>query len=115
MILYGIYIVMTLVVVVVLLLCGQPLYHALINSFSTAGTGGFSVLNASIAGYNSPIVEWVIAIFMLIFSINFNLYYFMLIGNFKDVRKNEELRASINPPIIRFSRGGAGFRLLTGR
>ena len=92
MILYGIYIAMTLVVVLVLLLCGQPLYHALINAFSTAGTGGFSVMNASIAGYNKPIVEWVIAIFMILFSINFNLYYFMLIGHFKEVRKNEELR-----------------------
>ena len=92
MILYGIYIVMTLVVVIALLLCGQPLYHALINSFSTAGTGGFSVMNASIAGYNQPLVEWVIAVFMILFSINFNLYYFMLIGQFKAVRKNEELR-----------------------
>ena len=92
MILYGIYITLTLVVVGILLLCGQPLYHAFVNAFSTAGTGGFSVLNASIAGYNSPIVEWVIAIFMLIFSINFNLYYFMLIGHFKGVRKDEELR-----------------------
>ena len=96
MILYGIYIAMTIVVVIALLICGQPLYHAIINAFSTAGTGGFSVLNASIAGYNSPAVEWVIAIFMLIFSINFNLYYFMLIGHFREVRKNEELRVFLS-------------------
>jgi len=92
MILYGIYIALTLILAVILLICGQPLYHALVNAFATAGTGGFSVLNNSIAGYNSPIVEWVIAIFMLLFGINFNLYYFMLIGNFKEIRKSEELR-----------------------
>lgn len=92
MILYGIYIALTLMLAVILLICGQPLYHALVNAFATAGTGGFSVLNNSIAGYNSPIVEWVIAIFMLLFGINFNLYYFMLIGHFKEIRKNEELR-----------------------
>ena len=100
MILYGIYIAMTLVVVITLLLCGQPLYHALINAFSTAGTGGFSVMNASIAGYNKPLVEWVIAIFMILFSINFNLYYFMLIGHFKEVRKNEELRVFLTIVLI---------------
>ena len=100
MILYGIYIVMTLVVVAILLLCGQPLYHALINAFSTAGTGGFSVMNDSIAGYNKPIVEWVIAIFMILFSINFNLYYFMLIGHFKEVRKNEELRVFLTIVLV---------------
>ena len=100
MILYGIYIAMTLVVVIILLLCGQPLYHALINAFSTAGTGGFSVMNASIAGYNKPLVEWVIAIFMILFSINFNLYYFMLIGHFKEVRKNEELRVFLTIVLI---------------
>ena len=100
MILYGIYIAMTLVVVIALLLCGQPLYHALINAFSTAGTGGFSVMNASIAGYNKPLVEWVIAIFMILFSINFNLYYFMLIGHFKEVRKNEELRVFLTIVLV---------------
>ena len=100
MILYGIYIAMTLLVVIAMLLCGQPLYHALVNAFSTAGTGGFSVMNASIAGYNNPLVEWIIAIFMLLFGINFNLYYFILIGNFKEVRKSEELRVFLSIVLI---------------
>jgi len=100
MILYGIYIALTLLLAVILLICGQPLYHALVNAFATAGTGGFSVLNNSIAGYNSPIVEWVIAIFMLLFGVNFNLYYFMLIGHFKEIRKNEELRVFLSIIIL---------------
>ncbi len=91
LILYGIYIALTCLEVVVLLLCKMPLYDAIVNSFATAGTGGFSVLNNSIAGYQSPAIEWVIAIFMLIFGINFNLFFFILVGKIKDAFKNEEL------------------------
>jgi trk system potassium uptake protein TrkH len=71
----------------------MPLYDAIVNSFATAGTGGFSVLNNSIAGYNSPAVEWIIAVFMLLFGVNFNLFFFILIGRIKEVFKSEELRA----------------------
>ena len=99
-ILYGIYIVLSLIMVAVLLLCGLPLYDSIINMFGTAGTGGFSVLNDSIAGYNSPLVEWVIAVFMIIFGINFNLYYFILIRRAKEVVRNEELRAYLGILII---------------
>ena len=93
LILYGIYIVMTVVLFLILLLCGMDVYHSLVNAFATAGTGGFSVLNSSIAGYNNPAAEWVIAVFMLLFGVNFNLYYFMLIRRFREIKKNEELRA----------------------
>ncbi len=92
LILYGIYIVITLAEVVALLFCGLPLYDALVNSFATTGTGGFSVLPASIGGYNNPAAEWVIAIFMLISGVNFNLYYFILIKSFTPVFKNGELK-----------------------
>lgn len=91
LILYGIYIVMTVLLFVILLLCGMDAYHASVNAFATAGTGGFSVLNTSIAGYNNPAAEWVISVFMLLFGINFNLYYFMLIKRWNEIRKNEEL------------------------
>ncbi|MBE6694809.1 MAG: TrkH family potassium uptake protein, partial [Ruminococcaceae bacterium] len=91
-ILYGIYVVMTIILVVALLLCKLPLYDSLVTAFGTAGTGGFSVLNASIGGYNNPAAEWVIAVFMVLFGINFNLYYFMLIGKARDAFKSEELR-----------------------
>jgi trk system potassium uptake protein TrkH len=93
LILYGIYIALTVLQIIILLLCKMPLYDAIVNSFATAGTGGFSVLNSSIAGYQSPAVEWVIGIFMLLFGINFNLFFFILIGRIKDVFKSEELRA----------------------
>ena len=93
LILYGIYIALTLLQIVLLLLCKMPLYDAVVTSFATAGTGGFSVLNNSIAGYHSPAVEWVIGIFMMLFGINFNLFFFLLIGKIKDIFKSEELRA----------------------
>lgn len=92
LILYGIYIVLTLIEVALLLMCKMPLYDAIVNSFATAGTGGFSVLNNSIAGYNSPAVEWIIAVFMLLFGINFNLFFFIIVGKIKDIFKSEELR-----------------------
>ena len=92
LILYGIYIVLTLIMMAALLLCGMPLYDSAVNSFATAGTGGFSVLNSSISGYNNPAAEWVIAIFMLLFGINFNIYFFLLIKRWRDVLRNEELR-----------------------
>ncbi len=92
MILYGIYIVLTAAQTVLLCICGLPFYDAITTAFATAGTGGFSVKNASIAGYANPAAEWITASFMLIFGVNFNLYYFLLIRKFKDFFKNEELR-----------------------
>ena len=93
LILYGTYIALTLIQVIALLLCRFPLFDAFVTSFATAGTGGFSILNASIAGYQNPAAEWVIAIFMLLFGINFNLFFFVIVGKIKDVFKSEELRA----------------------
>jgi trk system potassium uptake protein TrkH len=92
-ILYGMYVFLTLLEFVILLFTGMSPYDALVSTFSTAGTGGFSVKNISIAGYNNPAAEWVIAIFMLIFGVNFNLYYLILLGKVKDIFKSEEFRA----------------------
>ena len=91
-ILYGIYCVMTLIEIVMLALGGMPLFDSIVNSFATAGTGGFAVLNKSIEGYNSLYAEMVIAVFMVLFGVNFNLYYFILIKQGKQAVKNEELR-----------------------
>ena len=91
-ILYGIYFALTLVEIVALLCTGMPLYDSIVSSLATAGTGGFAVKDLSIAGYANPAAEWVIAIFMVIFGINFNLYYFILIKRAREVWKNEELR-----------------------
>ena len=91
MILYGIYIALTVILAILLVLCRMPLYDSVVNALATAGTGGFSVLNNSIAGYNNPAAEWVLAIFMILFGINFNLYYFVLIRRWREAVKNEEL------------------------
>lgn len=93
LILYTIYLVLTLIMIAALMLCGMDLYHASVNAFATAGTGGFSVLNGSIGGYNNPAAEWVISVFMIVFGVNFNIYFFLLIKRWRDVLKNEELRA----------------------
>lgn len=91
-ILYGIYCALTAVQVVMLLAGGMPLFDSLVTSFATAGTGGFGVLNNSIEGYNSVYSEMVIAVFMLIFGVNFNLYYMFLMKQGRQAIKNEELR-----------------------
>mgnify|MGYP004625184647 CR=1 FL=1 len=92
MILYGIYIAMTVVEVIFLLAGGMPLYDSVVTAFSTAGTGGFGVKNASIAAYGSAYIEWVVTIFMALFGVNFNLFYFILLGQVGRAFRSEELR-----------------------
>lgn len=89
-ILYGIYIFLTVVLAVLLLSGGMNFYDALLTAFSTAGTGGFSVRNGSIAAYNSAYAEIVITVFMFLFSINFNLYFLIITGNVLKALKSEE-------------------------
>lgn len=89
-ILYLIYIVMTFVEVVFLLFGGMSLFESLVHSFGTAGTGGFSVKANGIAAY-SPYIQWVITVFMLLFGVNFNLYYLILIKRFSAAVKSSEL------------------------
>jgi trk system potassium uptake protein TrkH len=92
MILYGIYIVMTVVLILLLLLGGMPLYDSAIHAFGTAGTGGFSIWADSIAHYNSAYIDVVLSIGMILFGVNFNLYYLVLLGKVKTALKSEELR-----------------------
>ena len=91
-ILYGIYLGLTVIMVFCLLLTGMPLYDSVVNAFATAGTGGFAVKNLSIAAYNSPAAEIVISIFMLLFSVNFTVYFLILCGKWKRAFKSDELR-----------------------
>lgn len=91
-ILYGMYVGLSALEVVFLLAGGMNLYEALVHTFSTAGTGGFSNRNASIAAFDSAYIDGVITIFMLLFGVNFNLYYLLLLKNVKDVFRNEELK-----------------------
>lgn len=90
--LYAIYVVMTIAEVLLLLLGGMPLFDSLVNSFATAGTGGFAIKNASIAAYGSYYLQGVIGVFMVLFGINFNIYYLILIGRFSQAIRSEEVR-----------------------
>ncbi len=91
-ILYAIYIGMTLVQVVLMLLGGVSLYDSLVYTFGTAGTGGFSIHADSIAHYRSAYIDVVVTVFMILFGINFNLFYLILIGHVVQALKSEELR-----------------------
>ncbi|WP_099203545.1 TrkH family potassium uptake protein [Miniphocaeibacter massiliensis] len=91
-VLYIIYIAMTIVLVTFLLFGGIGLFDSLLLAFGTAGTGGFGISNAGIAAYNSTYIEVVLSIGMIVFGVNFNVYYLILLGHFKDALKNEELR-----------------------
>ncbi len=90
--LYEMYIILTLLEIFLLVLGGMPVFDSIVNTFATAGTGGFAIKNASIAAYENSYYEYVITIFMFLFSVNFNLYYFLLVKDMKNIFKNEELR-----------------------
>jgi trk system potassium uptake protein TrkH len=89
-ILYVIYAAMTVIEVVLLLFGGMSLFDSIVHSLGSAGTGGFGIKCDSIGGYNSY-CQWVITIFMLLFGVNFNLYYLILIKQFKTAIKSTEL------------------------
>lgn len=91
-ILYVIYLSMTAVLVLLLTLGGMPLFDSFIHAFGTAGTGGFSNKAASIGYYNSAYIDYVLAISMILFGVNFNLYYALFFMRMKNIFKNEELR-----------------------
>ncbi len=89
--LYSIYIVLTLAELVLLLLGGMPFFEAITACFSTAGTGGFAVLNSSMADY-SPYIHYVIILFMLLFGVSFNVYFLVYMKKFRSALQYEELR-----------------------
>ena len=91
-ILYILYFILTALEIIMLMFSGIGFYHSVVTAFATAGTGGFSVKGASIAGYHSPYVEYVVATFMLLFGVNFNLYFFMILRKFKAVFQDTELK-----------------------
>ncbi len=92
MILYGIYITMTVVLIALLLLGGMPLYDSAVHAFGTAGTGGFGIWGDSIAHYDSAYIDVVLSIGMVLFGVNFNIYYLLLMGKVKSILRSEELR-----------------------
>lgn len=91
-ILYYIYAVMTIIEIILLLAGGMPLFDSILHAFGTAGTGGFGIKNTSVGYYNSAYIDVVITVFMILFGINFNMIYFVLIGKAIVAFKSEEVR-----------------------
>ena len=89
-ILYLIYFGMTLAEVICLLAGGMNLFDSVVHTFGTAGTGGFGIRADSIGSY-SPTLQWIIAVFMVLFGINFNLYYLILVKKFRSAFSSGEL------------------------
>ena len=91
-ILYAIYLALTVIQVFCLRIAGMPWYDSFIHAFGTAGTGGFSNRNLSVGAYGNPTFEIIITIFMILFSLNFALYFLVLTGKIKQALKSDELR-----------------------
>lgn len=92
MYMYAMYGALTVLTVILLCAGGMPLFDSVCHAMGTAGTGGFSIKNAGVAFYNSAYIDGVITVMMILFGVNFNMFYFLLIRRFKDVGKNLELR-----------------------
>ena len=90
-ILYIMYLVLSLFEFLLLMLSDMPLFDSLVNTFGTAGTGGFAVKNAGIAAYANPSAEIIMTVFMCLFSLNFSIYFLIIMRKFKTVLRNEEM------------------------
>ena len=89
-ILYGIYTVMTIILIIALIIAGMPVFDSVCHAFGTAGTGGFGVKGDSIASYNK-VCQGIITVGMMMFGVNFNLYYLIIMKKFKDILHSEEV------------------------
>ena len=90
-ILYKIYLGITIAQFIILLLAKMPVFDAICITFGSAGTGGFGVRNDSCGSYTA-LQQWIIAIFCVMFGVNFNFYYFILAKDIKKSLKMEEVR-----------------------
>jgi trk system potassium uptake protein TrkH len=90
-IMYGLYFAITLILFILLIIGGMTPLDAICHTFGTVGTGGFSTKSSSIAYYNSTYIDIVITVFMILCSVNFNIYFLLAIRKFKDAVKSEEL------------------------
>lgn len=90
-ILYIMYFALTVILIIFMLFGGCSLFDSLTISFGTAGTGGFGILNDSMESY-SPYIQNLVTVFMILFGIDFSVFYLLLLGKIKDVLRSEELR-----------------------
>lgn len=91
-ILYILYIALFALFVIIYYLAGMPLYDSFVIAMGTAGTGGFTVYNDGIAHYQSSLITYLTSIGVLVFGVNFNLYYYLMVRRFKEFFFDEELR-----------------------
>ena len=98
-ILYAIYVAMTVINVIFLLCGGMSLFEAVCTAFGTAGTGGFGIKNDSLASY-SPYIQNVTTVFMFLFGVNFSIYYLLLLKQFRGAFKDEELRLYVGLAVV---------------
>ncbi|MBQ6893225.1 MAG: TrkH family potassium uptake protein [Clostridia bacterium] len=98
-ILYGLYVALSLIQFLLLIIGKMPVFDAITTTFGTAGTGGFGIKNDSMAGY-SPYIQWIVGIFMVLFGINFNIYFLLILKRFKEAIRSEELRAYLGIVVI---------------
>lgn len=99
-ILYFLYLGLFFLFVVLYFLAGMPLFDSFVIAMGTAGTGGFTVFNDGIAHYNSSLITYLVSIGVLVFGVNFNLYYYLMIRKFKAFFKDEELRTYITIVLV---------------
>ncbi|MCQ2542774.1 MAG: TrkH family potassium uptake protein [Lachnospiraceae bacterium] len=98
-ILYLIYIFLTVLEFILLWIFGMNPFEALCTSIATAGTGGFGIYGDSIGGFNTAL-KWIVAIFMILFGINFNAYFLLLARKFKDIFKIDEIKVYLSMILI---------------
>ncbi len=98
-ILYGIYTALTVIQCILLLFGGMTLFDAVTTSLATAGTGGFGIKNNSMADY-SMYIQNVVAVFMFIFGVNFNIYFLMLVRKPKEILQSEELKTYLGIVLV---------------
>lgn len=99
-ILYFLYLGLFFLFVVLYFLAGMPLFDSFVIAMGTAGTGGFTVFNDGITHYNSSLITYLVSIGVLVFGVNFNLYYYLMIRKFKAFFKDEELRTYITIVLV---------------
>ncbi|MBQ0163438.1 MAG: TrkH family potassium uptake protein [Treponema sp.] len=93
--LWIIYISMTVILFVALKIAGMDVFNALCHAFSTLGSGGFSTMNNSIAGFNSVSIEWILTVFMFLTGVNYSLIFYLVTGKLKEIRDNSEFKAYV--------------------
>ena len=91
-ILYALYLGLSVLMFFVLMLCGMNWFDAIIHTVGTAGTGGFSNYNLSVGHFQNPMYEVVIGIFLLLFGVNFSMYFYLFRGDWRTVWRNTETR-----------------------